>query len=249
MGDCGENTLTVAKRGGCCESVRAMAEADLYEPTDDFLTTKVGCWKTRVKANVRDVGEIDVLGVRYLGGDLSGQSELIAVEVKPSLARFAVSAGQAHGYSVVADRCYLAAVCDEFSPTQVLIAGRLGIGLIRIWHTPKQTRFSEILTAPPNQPVDELRLQAAERLGLAQCSLCRTLFPRSEDKPDDYKAVFRGEEPGGLRKAADKELGLVWWLVEQAQAVGRARPGENVSLRRYLCPACVWALAPTNSER
>ncbi len=209
------------------------------------MEAEFGCWETRIKTNVRDVGEIDVLGVRYLGGDLSGQSELIAVEVKPSTSRFAVSAGQAHGYSVVADRCYLAAVCEEFSPAQVMIAGRLGVGLIRIWQTAAgQTRFREVLTAPANQPVEELRLQAAERLGLAQCSLCQTLFRRYLDKPEDYKRVHRSQGAGGLDTAAAADKGLVWWLFEQAAEFGRIAPGDTTYLRRYLCPACTTALAP-----
>jgi len=66
-----------------------------------FVRSGMSCWQTRTKAGVADVGEIAVLGVRYAGGELSGQSEVIAIEVKLSTARFAVSAGQTHGYSVV----------------------------------------------------------------------------------------------------------------------------------------------------
>ena len=134
-----------------------MTEADLYEPTERFVRSKMSCWQTRTKAGVADVGEVDVLGVRYVGGDLSGQSEVIAVEVKLNASRFAVSAGQAHGYSVAAERCYLAAITPAFTPTQVLIASRIGIGLIRISHTPSGAfRFSEVLSAPAGIPVEEL---------------------------------------------------------------------------------------------
>jgi hypothetical protein len=55
-----------------------MAESDLYEPTEQFAHKTLDCWETRIKASVSDVGEVDVLGVRYIGGDLSGQSEVIA---------------------------------------------------------------------------------------------------------------------------------------------------------------------------
>lgn len=227
-----------------------MAEADLYEPTQRFLRERVQCWESRIKVGVANVGEIDVLGVRYLGGDLSGHSELIAVEVKESLARFAVSVGQAHGYSIVADRCYLAVLCDGFTPVQVMIAGRLGVGLIRTWQTPTgQTRFEEVLTAPSGSPIEELRLQAVEKLGLGECALCRTLFQRSLHDSRDYKNVTSANGPGALARAAEHEQGLMWWLADQAQAVGRARDDGATKVRRYMCPECTWALGSRQPDK
>lgn len=167
----------------------------------------------------------------------------MAIEVKDGLARFAVSAGQAHGYSVVADRCYLAVLCDGFSPVQVLIAGQLGVGLIRTWKTPSgQTRFEEVLNAPAGRPIDEMRLQAIEKLGLGECALCRTLFQRSAQTRADYKNVSRASRPGALARAADQERGLMWWLGDQAAVVGRAQSDGQTRVRRYLCPDCAWAL-------
>lgn len=224
---------------------RALSEAALYEPVEKFVRSGMSCWQARTKAGVADVGEIDVLGVRYAGGELSGQSEVIAIEVKLSTARFAVSAGQTHGYSVVAERCYLAAITESFTPTQVLIASRLGIGLVRIWQTPSGAfRCAEVLSAPTGQPVQELKLKAVDRLGLAACSLCQGLFRRYIEKPDDYKAVVRHTSRGKLLDAAEQGKGLVWWLDEQAEEHGLFSNSGYTIARRYLCPACVRAMSP-----
>jgi hypothetical protein len=102
-----------------------------------------------------------------------------------------------------------------------------------------------VLTAPANKPVEELRLQAAERLGLATCSLCQSLFQRDQDRHGDFKNVLRAADRRGLAEAEAKERGLMWWLTEQASAVGKARPDGWTKVRRYLCPACTWALAPS----
>lgn len=224
---------------------KPITEADLYGPMEKFIRSGMSCWHARTKAAVPDVGEVDVLGVRYVGGDLSGRSEVVAVEVKLSTARFAVAAGQAHGYSVVAERCYLAAIIESFTPAQVLIASRLGIGLIRIRRTPSGAfRFAEVLSAPTGDPVEELRLQAADRLGLASCSLCQGLFRRYREKSEDYKAVVRATKQGSLHQAADDDKGLVWWLDEQAEEHGRYRNDGYTRVRRYLCRSCVRTLAP-----
>lgn len=75
------------------------------------------------------------------------------MEVEAGTQVFATAAGKAHGYSVMADRCYLADLRDgsqPFTDVELLIAGRLGVGLAAIR---SKGRVDEIVTAPPNEPM------------------------------------------------------------------------------------------------
>jgi hypothetical protein len=58
-------------------------------------------------------GRIDVIGIRDIGGDLSGEVETVAVEVKRGSTPFANACGQTYGYSVYANRVYLADLRDK----------------------------------------------------------------------------------------------------------------------------------------
>ena len=111
-----------------------------------------------------------------------------------------------------------------------------------------QVRCREILTAPSGQPVEELRLQAVDRLGLAACSLCQVLFKRYENKIEDYKGVVRSTRPGRLDAAAETGKGVVWWLEEHAEQHGRFLNSGAIKVRRYLCPSCARVLAPARTS-
>lgn len=225
-----------------------LLEKDLYLPVERFAKRTLSCWETGQERFIADVGRLDVLGARYIGGDLSGKCEVIAIEVKPDTSRFALSAGQAHGYSVAADRCYLAVATPRFSAAQVMIAAHLNVGLISIKRTGRGYSVDEVVTAPAAEPIEEYRLQAAERLGLASCTLCRTLFPRDVDKAGDFKGVASARLPGSLTRAGEGEVGLMWWLTEQSTVHGRNIGEDDTRVRRYMCPACVYALAPGPPE-
>ena len=81
------------------------AEKDYYEPVGKWAKRSLGCFDKGLRH-----GRIDVIGLRDAGGRLSGRAEVVAIEVKRGNAPFATSVGQAHGYSIYADRCYLADV-------------------------------------------------------------------------------------------------------------------------------------------
>src|SRR2546427_11931699 len=81
------------------------------------------------------VGYADVLGIRDIGSVLTGDIELIAVEVKLERDNFGKKLGQALGYSLFAHKCYLAIRMkrdDRFSFEEREMANRLGVGLIDI---------------------------------------------------------------------------------------------------------------------
>ncbi len=203
------------------------------------MRREFSCWQTRQNTGPK-IGRIDVVGVRDLGGDLSARSEIIAIEVKRGNQPFATSAGQAHGYSVMAERCYLAdqrVTRPAFTDTEKLIAGRLGIGLISIG--PK-FKITEVVTAPPNEPIEELRRQVIERLGLSTCSLCSIVFARSSDSstPDYSGVVFQRSRRGALARAAAEQKSYGWWMYNASYKRDKSAR-ELTAWRRYLCPDCV----------
>lgn len=217
----------------------APIEKTLYDGIEQWMRKEHRCWATGQNTGPR-VGRIDVVGVRDIGGDLSGRSEVIAIEVKAGRQPFATCAGQAHGYSVMADRCYLADVrpgTPPFNETELLIAGRLGIGLIAI-HT--SGRIREVLTAPPHEPLDELRLQVLGKLGLAVCAACSSVF-RTSERSNDWKFVSRQSQRTGPPEAVAKGRGYVWWLYQAAQERD-PRDRQLTYWRRYLCSDCVVGL-------
>jgi len=60
-----------------------MKEASLYPYVEDFLkSTACQCCKTAKRVGTSFVGIADVIGVRDIGGDICGDIEVIAVEVK-----------------------------------------------------------------------------------------------------------------------------------------------------------------------
>src|SRR6476661_7152824 len=90
-------------------------ESDLYPKLSRWLRGSYGCFATKHNLGLQH-SRVDVLGIRDVGGDLSGEVETIAIEVKRGNQPFATTSGQARGYSVYADRVYLADIrADGFS--------------------------------------------------------------------------------------------------------------------------------------
>jgi hypothetical protein len=98
---------------------------------------------------------IDIVGIRDTGGDLSGEVETIAVEVKRGSFPFANACGQTLGYNVYANRVYLADLrAAPFTATELHIASHLGIGLIQI----KADKCIEVISSPVCKPMQRLSL-------------------------------------------------------------------------------------------
>ncbi len=141
-------------------------EADLYPTIARWARRQFKCFDVKINTGPQ-IGRVDVCGLRDIGGDFSGRVELIGIEVKAGRQPFNTAAGQAHGYSVLAERCYLADLRSDtrgFSEDETAIASRLGIGLIAI---APSGRISEVLSAPASEPIDRLRLQLIRQMGYA----------------------------------------------------------------------------------
>lgn len=211
-------------------------EAALYPIVKKWAEQSLKCWTVGIDTGPK-LGRVDVVGVRdFGGGDLSARTEVVAIEVKRGSAAFAKSAGQALGYSVMADRCYLAKE-GGFRDDELVVAGSLGIGLIEI----SGHRAIECLSAPPKAPLPELRLRLLEKLHCGVCSLCSTVFRLAEDGKQGFGRMVRAEKSNTIAVAAERERGYMFWLIDAAEERD-TRDRQMTYWRRYLCPDCVQAL-------
>jgi hypothetical protein len=212
----------------------AVREASLYPLVERWARKHFRLYTTSVNTGLR-AGRIDIVGLRHVGGDLTGTSEVVAIEVKAGRQPFATAAGQAHAYSVYAERCYLADIrAGGYTVDEIEIASRLGIGLITI----AKNRLREILTAPHHEPVARLRLELCERMGYSRCTICGSLFQRGS-KYTDWRKVRRASTRAGILQAAADEKGYVYWLEESSARAGRITSEGAIYHRRYVCPDCV----------
>jgi hypothetical protein len=210
-------------------------EASLYRYVAAWLRNdRLSCFHTALDTGTR-YGRIDVVGLRDTGGDVSGRHEVIAVEVKLGNQPFLAAAGQAAGYGVFANRCYLAerwAEKPSYADDHLEMASRLGIGLLAV--TPGRRRVVEMLAAPHVEPVERFRLMLIEHLGFSVCSLCGSVFQRGDSSR--FKANVRSGQ-GALKRAIRDDKGLMYWLWDAAKRVPDDRPLNY--RRRYLCRDCV----------
>lgn len=201
-----------------------MGESRHYPTVAKFLREKMGCFFVRDEPTVTRHGAVDVVGLRQSTGKWGGSAEVIAVEVKDSASRLLNAAGQAVGYSVMADRSYLAVRADTVSETERELVAQLNVGLIRI----ASGRTCELLlTSPQHRPLRAQSLALVRKMGFVECTLCRTLRRRDEilKPPKD-----------ALRVAARARAGFRYLLnVDHGT--------ENGPERRYVCRDCVQALA------
>jgi hypothetical protein len=159
-------------------------EVEYYQPVARWVTKRFQCFKTVTNKGLK-YGRIDVIGFRDVGGDLSGEIETIAVEVKlGGSTPFALASGQTLGYRVFANRVYLAVVRREpISSDEIQIASNLGIGLIRI----AGKACKEELSSPYYRPLTKLNLQLLESVGLGHCQFAgassRSVTPRRIASP------------------------------------------------------------------
>ena len=212
-----------------------MKESDLYPDVKKWLEKSHLCFQTAINKGLK-YSKIDVIGVTDVGGDLSGEVETIAVEVKQGTEPFATASGQALANKVYANRIYLADVRDsQFRPDEIYIASHLGIGLIQI----KGHDCNEVLSSPYYKPIEKLNLLLLENLALGKCQLCGSFFEIGDVKQSRYAKTT--EE--NLKKAVNDKKGLRFWnrqVDERKRRVGiQTKKDERTYERRFICPDCV----------
>lgn len=156
-----------------------LAEVDYYPCIERFIDKEFNCIKTGTNKGNLILGLVDVLGAYEISGDFHNDIEAVCVEVKTTTHSFGKSIGQALGYSIFVERCYLATAFEEgktFSPDQLFIAGHLGAGLIRIEvdadGRPIEDQIRTLLTSTRHSPIPSQKAQILNSLGITSCILC-----------------------------------------------------------------------------
>jgi hypothetical protein len=215
--------------------MRKPREKSLYPLVERWLKRHYRCFATGINTGLR-YSRIDVVGVRDVGGDLSGEVESIVVEVKRGTEPFATASGQALGYRVYVNRIYLADYrLSPFTFDEIHIASHIGIGLIQI----RARKCIEVLSSPHYKPITKLNLALMERLALGFCQICNSVFRIGEDKHHQFANLAREN----FKLAFDKGKGLMFWNQEVANRKNRLgiRQTQDGSTyeRRFICPDCV----------
>lgn len=210
-----------------------MRESRLYKPVADFIRTKFDCFEV-FETRGTIYGKIDVVGLRYSMGRRGGSAEVIAVEIKRGIPGLLKALGQAVGYSVMADRCYLA-VYDyrgKIGQLERELAAQLNLGLISIGPAMKP---EVLVSSPQHTPLRSHRLQLLRSLGFIECVLCKSFWPATN-------MTLQGER-GSIRKALQVGKGFRYSL----PALTKQRRADSPDWR-YLCGDCVVAFAGLASQ-
>ncbi len=203
---------------------RKPLEKKYYEPVREFLREHMGC---AVESSNRDgstrkfVGRglggliVDVFGVRGSKETGSRTLEGIAVEVKRRSSRTSLRhLVQAHQYSRLAHRCYLAQP-RNFDQRARVEASRIGIGLLQISRGGRTVKVvSESRTFAPDSETFELFLHKSLRI--VRCALCSCYLFR-------YRPGVRGVALDGH------------WVRDQLAPPRRA---AELNKKMYVCPKC-----------
>jgi hypothetical protein len=223
--------------------MKTPSEKSLYPIVERWVKRHFLCFKTAINTGLRH-SHADVVGVRDIGGDLSGDVETIIVEVKGGSEPFATASGQTLGYNVYSNRVYLADVRAKiFTQDELQIASHLGIGLIQI----RDGKCSEVLSSPFYNPIRRLNLLLLDQLGLGRCQLCGCFFETGGSKRE-YSNMVRED----VAKAIEKEKGLIFWnyAVAERKHKLRIRTAPDTSYeRRFICPECVQNLLSLQEKR
>ena len=217
---------------------KQLLEKEYYPIVAKWLSKQYQCFKTDINTGLTN-SRADVVGIRDTGGDLSGEIELIIIEVKRDHEPFATASGQAFGYTIYSNRVYLADKRnDGFTSDEIMIANHLGIGLIQI---DKNNKCHEVLTSPYYKPLTKFSVMLLHKLGLAKCQFCDTYFATGDN---DNKSSKVSRE--NIKKAIVDEKGLIFWHreidIRKNKFKSEKRNKDLTYERRYLCPECTQLL-------
>lgn len=207
-----------------------MKESSFYPRVEEFLMSEAfGCFKTERRVGTSFVGIADVIGVRDVGGDVRGDIEVIAVEVKKNTSNFGKILGQALGYSLFAHKCYLAVPFsdyDGFSIEQKELATRLGVGLLEIKKSYSKWKCAEVLTSANHTPHGhQMETLLRRGLGLIRCSICGIYVDTQGSVSSSWNEAMK-----------KNKTWLVWREPNRKLLFSRRKKGDW--RRLYICRDC-----------
>jgi len=185
-------------------------EGSLYPSVQVFLRRGLRCFRATPRVGTVFVGIADVVGVRDVGGDVRGDVEVIAVEVKTTTSNFGKIMGQALGYSFFAYKCYLATLLgksESYSEEQKELATRLGVGLLEIRRNATgRWKCREALTSGNHDPQGH-QFETLLRRGfnLTRCSFCG-FFTDSSNVTESWYSALQNKKTYLLWIKADRDL-------------------------------------------
>jgi ribosomal protein L28 len=207
-----------------------MKESSFYPYVEEFLKSEAfACFKTAQRVGTSFIGIADVVGVRDIGGDVRGDVEVIAVEVKMSPSNFGKILGQALGYSLFGHKCYLAipfSDIEAFSLEQKELATRLGVGLMEIRKSHGVWHCSEALSSANHTPHGhQMETLLRRGLGLVRCSICGIFVDHSNVSESWGEALKKNKTY------------RVWRKPDRKLLFSRRKKGDW--RRLYICADCV----------
>jgi hypothetical protein len=229
--------------------MKTQREKSLYPVVEKWMKRHFLCFKTAMNKGL-SYSRPDVIGIRDTGGNLSGEVQTIIIEVKKEREPFASTSGQTYGYTVYANRIYLAeSRNDDFSVDEMDIASHLGIGLIQI----RGSKCNEVLSSPSYTPIKRLNLRLLETLGLGRCQFCDSFFEMGDAKDPWSNVVGKEEAAYAISKAIKEGKGLMFWswkVAERKRRIGLTTlPKGNTVERRFICPECVCGILAIDPDR
>lgn len=185
-----------------------VAESDYYSFIADFIKKKYHCLSVGINRGYLSLGLVDVIGAYDVGGPFMSDLELIFVEVKTSTSSFGKSIGQALGYSIYGDRCYLGVPFEDdetFTDEQVFMAAHLGVGLIRVQidDSKRPVGISAPLVSKRHIPLPGHKMYLLQSIGIAQCHACGGYA-----LADSMEIDLRNSGPSLFNGSGSKELYL-----------------------------------------
>jgi len=159
-----------------------LPEKDYYSTVEEFLSKHFNCSRVKSGQGGRGylgLGLADVVGAYDISSEYHNDMEVVVVEVKKTTSSFGKSMGQALGYSIYGERCYLAITFrkgNSFTDEQKYFADHLGIGLIKIPvdddGTPRKNKVELVVSSKKHKPIPALKMLILNRIGISQCYSC-----------------------------------------------------------------------------
>jgi hypothetical protein len=207
-------------------------ESELYPSVEAFVHNTLNCDFTFREAGKDRVGWVDIFGVRYMNVEKT-EIEAIGVEVKGKTRSLSANFGQAKGYSVFCDKVYFASL--NVNKEDIKIASFLGIGLVKIEGQHPNFVCSEILEAPTNKPIIEIRDYALEHKGVFQCESCKVFQPYKRNEYYETKKTWNEIEPYAKKEVEKNGKGLLI--------------ADKNNTHKFYCNKCAIAELKTKEEK
>jgi hypothetical protein len=164
-----------------------LSEKEYYQTVKDYIADKFHCIGTSVNKGHLALGLVDVVGVYDTSCEHYNDAEVILVEVKTTTDSFGKSLGQALGYSIFGERCYLSVTFygdDTFTKEQEYIANHLGVGLIRVPvdsnGRPRRAKIEIVLSSKKYEPIQSQKHNMLAAIGIGTCCICGIFSSRKE---------------------------------------------------------------------